>query len=405
MIIPWGTDAPIYHRPVATIALIVINTLVFFAFPSHDYKEWALELGAGVHPFQWITACFMHIGFEHLFENMIFLWAFGIIVEGKLGWWLFTLVYLGIGVVAHALLQFTIHPEEPAVMAGASGVIFGLLAMCLVWAPRNDLQFIAFFRLFPMDFEFPILWVAAFYIGLELLEVGVRGFKPSSALGHATGAATGFVLGTAMLKLKLVDCEGWDLYAVMARRQGDKPGERKVKAKSKARAQRAASEFARAAAASKPKRKTKGAGKAVKSIEDASGDALRTLRLHLELGETEAALAVYKQSINSISGWQPPDRDWVDLITAGLEQNRWAEAARVMRDYVERAESPSPRVRLKLAQILIQKLGRPQQGLRILEKLNAEELPESLRPTRAQLEKQAEDLREDGELELQDEMW
>ncbi len=405
MIIPWGTDAPIYHRPVATIALIVINTLVFFAFPSADFKEWALELGAGVHPLQWITACFMHIGFEHLFENMIFLWAFGIIVEGKLGWWPFTLVYLGIGVVAHALLQFTIHPEEPAVMAGASGVIFGLLAMCLVWAPRNDLQFIAFFRFIPMDFEFPIIWVAAFYIGLELLEVGFRGFKPSSALGHATGAVTGFMLATAMLKLKLVDCEGWDLYAVLAHRQGEKSSERKVKSNVKGPRQRAAAEFARATAASKPKRKTKGAGKMVKSIEDASGEALRTMRLHLELGETEAALAVYQQSMKSISGWQPPDRDWVNLISAALEQNRWAEAARVMREYVARAAEPSPRVKLKLAQILIQKLGKPQQGLRILEQLKPEELPESLRPTRALLEQQAENLRDEGELELQDEMW
>ena len=31
MLIPYSTDAPVYHRPVGTIGLIVINALVFWA--------------------------------------------------------------------------------------------------------------------------------------------------------------------------------------------------------------------------------------------------------------------------------------------------------------------------------------------------------------------------------------
>ena len=31
MIIPWGTDAPIYHRPIATIGvMIAVNRICFF---------------------------------------------------------------------------------------------------------------------------------------------------------------------------------------------------------------------------------------------------------------------------------------------------------------------------------------------------------------------------------------
>lgn len=401
MIIPWGTDAPIYHRPVATIAIIVLNTLSFFLFPVVDHETWALVLGSGIHPLQWVTSNFMHLGIGHLVENMIFLWAFGIIVEGKLGWWAFSLVYLGLGASESAALQFIVHPEEPVLMAGASAVIYGLLAMCLVWAPRNELQCIAFFRFFPMDFEFPIIWVAALYIGLEVFSATLRGFRPSSALSHVSGAVCGFVLATCLLKAKLVDCEGWDLFAVLSRRQGEKAPAKKGKGVSR----RLASQFTRPAKSGTKRKKAKGAGKAVKSIEDLSGDALRTLRRHLELGETEAALAVYHQSSRTISGWQPPDRDWVDLIQAVLAQNTWEAAARLMRDYVMRAADPSPRVRLKLAQILIQKLNRPLQGLRILEQLPAAALPESLRPARQQLEQQAEQMREDGELELQDELW
>ena len=32
MIIPWGTDAPIYHRPIVTIGMIVVNVLSSFWF-------------------------------------------------------------------------------------------------------------------------------------------------------------------------------------------------------------------------------------------------------------------------------------------------------------------------------------------------------------------------------------
>jgi membrane associated rhomboid family serine protease len=401
MIIPWGTDAPIYHRPVVTVALIALNVLLFFLFPTADHEEWALALGEGTHPLQWVACNFMHFGLGHLLGNMMFLWAFGIIVEGKLGWWAFTLVYLLVGVSQAAVLQLLVHPAEPAVMAGASGAIYGLLAMCLVWAPRNDIQFIVLLRFWPMDFEFPILWVAGLYIGLEVLEAAVRGFAVSSALGHMTGAVCGLVLAIVMLKLKLVDCENWDIFAVMEGRQGEK---KKRSRRPKYVSRPESGEFARSA---KPKarRKTKGATRMVKSVEDASGEALRTLRLHVELGETEAALAVYRQSKSKLAGWQPPDRDWVDLIQAVLAKNAWNDAALLMRDYVQHAQEPSPRVRLKLAQILIQKLGRPLQGQRILEQIPEAALPESLRATRQQLSQQAQEMREDGELELQDEMW
>ena len=49
-------------------------------------------------PWQWITSNFMHAGFMHLLGNMFCLWGFGLVVEGKIGWWRFLLVYLGIGI-------------------------------------------------------------------------------------------------------------------------------------------------------------------------------------------------------------------------------------------------------------------------------------------------------------------
>ena len=85
----------------------------------------------------------------------------------------------------------------------------------------------------------------------------------------------------------------------------------------------------------------------VTSVEDAVAVALRTMRLHLELGEVDAALAVYNKSKRSLVDWRPTESDWLNLIQGVLGQNAWNDAVAVMRDYVERTAEPSPRVRLE----------------------------------------------------------
>ena len=109
------------------------------------------------------------------------------------------------------------------------------------------------------------------------------------------------------------------------------------------------------------------------------------MRQHLELGEVEVALAIYRKSSRSASRWQPPERDWRDLIEALLKEDLWENAAQVMRDYVRSQAEPSPRIRLKLAQVLIQKLGRPLQGLRLLGQFPEGSLPEYARDDPSQL--------------------
>ena len=44
-------------------------------------------------------------------------------------------------------------------------------------------------------------------------------------LDHTFGAILGMIVGAAMLKLGWVDCENWDLFAVLERRAGQ-PAER-----------------------------------------------------------------------------------------------------------------------------------------------------------------------------------
>src|SRR4051812_8846087 len=125
IVIPTGTDAPIYHWPYVTVALIVLNVALLFAVPPtptvilldedevveevegpSTFDRYALALGDGrLHPVQWVTHNFLHYGLGHLLGNMLFLWAFGIVVEGKLGPVKYLLAYLAIGTLHGALVQ------------------------------------------------------------------------------------------------------------------------------------------------------------------------------------------------------------------------------------------------------------------------------------------------------------
>ncbi len=75
-----------------------------------------------------------------------------------------------------------------------------------------------------------------------------------------------------------------------------------------------------------------------------------------------------------------------------------------MRDYLRELAAPSPRVRLKLAQVLIHKMGRPMQGLKVLGQIPEASLPQNLEAIRLQLVRRAEVMREEGELELDEDV-
>ena len=94
-LIPFATDAPMFHMPFATVVVIVLNLLAFGAATADpSIYEWAvLWLGDGINPVQWLTSIYMHMDLMHLVGNMMFLWAFGMVVEGKVGWVPFVIIY------------------------------------------------------------------------------------------------------------------------------------------------------------------------------------------------------------------------------------------------------------------------------------------------------------------------
>ncbi len=295
MIIPYSTDAPIYHFPWMTIALIVINCITFaITGMGHNDEGWLLQYGNGLHPLEWVAYNFLHFGIGHLLGNMFFLWAFGIVVEGKLGWWKFLCVYMSIGIFGGALIQLTMlgykpmfdmgdfassretsspwswleptpafaqdddgedGPDmdgfpagpfpgiggnddqlDPKAMkelqrelmkmtrpgaGGASLVVFALLGMVLVWAPKNEISCL-WIGLNAGTFEMEYVYFCGFKIGAEIIGsvIGAHGYEVTSEIAHALGAILGFGVAAAFVKLNWVDCENWDLFAYAQNKHG-----------------------------------------------------------------------------------------------------------------------------------------------------------------------------------------
>ena len=105
-------------------------------------EHLALVLGNGLHPVQWLTANFVHGSLSHLAGNMFALWTFGLIVEGKLGWWKTLLLFLGLGCAEYGIVQYVMLGSPARHCLGASGIIFAFMAMSLIWC--RPTRFIAF---------------------------------------------------------------------------------------------------------------------------------------------------------------------------------------------------------------------------------------------------------------------
>jgi membrane associated rhomboid family serine protease len=418
MLIPVGTDAPIYHWPKATAALIVLNVAAFLAVPPpglfgrrgagaddpdevievvvSNFDRYALALGDGLHPVQWVTHNFLHYGVGHLLGNMFFLWAFGLVVEGKLGASKFLATVLAMGTLHGALVQtLLLRSGQEGHAAGASAVVYGLLAVCMVWAPRNELDCLVFFgigfRMYVDHWHLRYTTVALLYVGGQVLFMGLAGFTGRvavSEMGHLSGAFWGAVLATALLKAGWVDCEGWDLFSLATRK-------RQLARDWKQRG----AMLDRGKKATRKRKKVEQEAAEVSPAQRAEA-AVRKVQSLIEMGDFAGALALYDKSARTLVRW-PAQSDLMAMIKAMHAQKAEAESVRLMRDHCRYYPEASSRVRLKLAQVLIRDRQRPAEALRVLADADPDSLAPDLDALRRKLARQAEQMQEDGVLELE----
>jgi len=307
MLIPYSTDAPLYHFPWVTIGLISVNVAASVAclvFLDGDWGLWMLEFGR-LRPHQWLTSNFVHFGLLHLIGNMLFLWGFGIVVEGKLGWWRMLVVYLGVGVIECAVTQVAMLMAQEGGAGGASGAISALMVMCILWAPLNNAQVVFVFHFyFIRTFNAPYWALAGFFVGYDVLMVLVNGFSMSTSLLHLLGAMIGAGVGVAMLTFRLVDCERWDLFSVIVGRHRSDGYE--------------------------PWNSVKTAPAPTKLSIEAT---LRELELHLQEGRPELAEAGRQMLMKTVPEFQLAEPLHRQIINGLFQKQRFAQSISVLSDY------------------------------------------------------------------------
>ncbi len=180
-------------RPVLTYLIIVACVIVMIHLSTLPqdvlsvlYDEYALRpsyIIHGIRVISVVTYMFLHADWVHLLLNSFAIWGVGTVIEKSVGSVKFGIVFIASGVVA-GLGHVLVSPASSVPLVGASGAVFGVLALVFLLEP---------FKLTPLF----IVPLPAFLVGLLLVSVEVAALIWAQAplIAHDAHLA-GFAAGT-----------------------------------------------------------------------------------------------------------------------------------------------------------------------------------------------------------------
>ncbi len=109
--------------------------LLHYPFQEHRHKEY----------YRWLTACFVHGDYTHLFINLFVFYQFGESVEARfdlefgttMGRVYYILLFVGSGVFANLITYLDNKDNQQFRSVGASGAVSGILLAFVIFAPWN----------------------------------------------------------------------------------------------------------------------------------------------------------------------------------------------------------------------------------------------------------------------------
>src|SRR5947199_9184949 len=141
------------RRPRFTYIFLAINIVIFLLMSlagGTTSEETLMAFGVKSNAqidqdqlWRFVTPIFIHIGLLHLFFNSYALWIVGPQVEKLYGSTRFVILYVVTG-VAGVFGSYFYHPQS--ISAGASGAIFGLFGVLLVFGIRYRRSIPPFFK-------------------------------------------------------------------------------------------------------------------------------------------------------------------------------------------------------------------------------------------------------------------
>ncbi len=151
-----------------------------FAFSLSSLRE---------HPWNVITAAFLHAGVQHVVLNVLALLCFGAVVEANIRWYGMLGVFLAASVAGNFASAAAYGSD--AVCVGASGGIFGLMGVATVVDP---------FRLsiYPFILPVPVGVTGLLYVVSNATQMYYARADGISYAAHLGGALVGGVVGTRL---------------------------------------------------------------------------------------------------------------------------------------------------------------------------------------------------------------
>ncbi len=207
--IPLRSTERVYSTAYVTIALIVVNILIFVYENTMD--PWQLNVFIARHGIvpdrlAWsslITSMFLHGGWLHVLGNMWFLWIYGRNVEDLLGSGRYLAFYLACGLIA-ALVHIFFNPYSRVPTIGASGAIAGVMGAYLIKFPHARIITLVPIFFFLTTLEIPAVLLLVYWFVIQFFSGFMSvGYSQVSTGGiawfaHVGGFLAGMLLITIM---------------------------------------------------------------------------------------------------------------------------------------------------------------------------------------------------------------
>ncbi|MBI5248268.1 MAG: rhomboid family intramembrane serine protease [Desulfomonile tiedjei] len=217
--IPLRDSVPSEKYPVMTLAIIVVNSLVWFYEVSLGARADRFIFEYGLIPLRFVafnrfeggfldnalipvfSSIFMHGGWLHVIGNMWFLWIFGDNVEDRLGHFKYLIFYILCGIGA-SLLHIIAEPASKVPMVGASGAISGILGAYLVSYPHARVHTLLILFVFIQFVEIPAFLFLILWFVFQFMSGATQAAVQHDAGGVAYWAHVGgFVVGIVLFMI------------------------------------------------------------------------------------------------------------------------------------------------------------------------------------------------------------
>jgi len=224
MFIPLGTNLDSARRPLVVYAVLALNSAIYALTMAgfrggNDALVELFDQGAiSLRSFAWwqpVTYQFLHdpSSILHVLSNMVFLWAFGGVVESRLGHLGFLALYL-VGGALSGLLQVGVTGGSAV---GASGSVSVVAGAFLALHPRGIVH--GLWLLPPMRIAMPAAWLLGLYAAIDLVNTFTDLFGATrtgvGTIAHLGGLVFGLAVCVAMLGLGLLRRNDYDLFFLM----------------------------------------------------------------------------------------------------------------------------------------------------------------------------------------------